>query len=172
MYVLWVGCRFELAQVLPRVALALQKAGSSAPLGVTRLQNHLLFTKTPTPCRAVASFAFCHALPLRPNLNDQCRLLLASLQPCVFVFAFFHTVHGAMKYCMVVATCACSAPPNRNKYCSTYRCSAYLGCEPFHPFSSSHKCNSDTPSPLSLIQFHFAFLSSTSHSKPANLLRI
>ena len=35
MYVLWVRCHFELAQVLSRVALALHKAGSSTPLGVT-----------------------------------------------------------------------------------------------------------------------------------------
>ena len=42
MYVLWVRCHFELAQVLSRVALALHKAGSSAPLGVTGSQTHVL----------------------------------------------------------------------------------------------------------------------------------
>ena len=35
MYFSWVRCPFELAQRLLRVALALHKAGSSTPFGVT-----------------------------------------------------------------------------------------------------------------------------------------
>ena len=39
MYFLWVRCPLELAQRLWRVALALHKAGSSTPLGVTLVQR-------------------------------------------------------------------------------------------------------------------------------------